>query len=58
MRKRIRSSALALELGMTSTLMCSGVSATGFDGTAGLCGDRCGWLCGRVGLCRRAGPDL
>ena len=36
MRKRIRSSALALGLGMTSTLMCSGASATGFDGTANL----------------------
>ena len=36
MRKRIRSSALALVLGMTSALMCSGASATGFDGTANL----------------------
>lgn len=36
MRKRIRLSALALGLGMTTTLVSGGASAAGFDGTANL----------------------
>jgi len=36
MRKRIRLSALALGLGMSTTLVSGGASAAGFDGTANL----------------------
>jgi len=36
MRKRIRSSALALGLGMATTLLSGGASAAAFDGTANL----------------------
>jgi len=36
MRKRIRLSAMALGLGMTTTLVSGGASAAGFDGTANL----------------------
>ena len=36
MRNRIRSSALALGLGMTTTLLSGGASAAAFDGTANL----------------------
>ena len=36
MRKRIRSVALALGLGVTTTLLSGGASASGFDGTANL----------------------
>ena len=36
MRKRTRSSALALGLGLTATLLSGGASASGFDGTANL----------------------
>jgi hypothetical protein len=36
MRERIRLSALALGLGMTTTLVSGGASAAGFDGTANL----------------------
>jgi hypothetical protein len=36
MGKRIRSSALALGLGMTTTLLSDGASAAAFDGTANL----------------------
>ena len=36
MRMRTRSSALALGLGLTATLLSGGASATGFDGSASL----------------------
>jgi len=36
MRKRTRSSALALGLGLTATLLSGGASAAGFDGTSNL----------------------